>query len=142
MLESSATLETVSIRSPASIAMGALLMRARSKKRSRHLMGASWLRLSLLKTRFVRIDGVARQGSDAQQCLRTARSGVCKQLTAPLMIGDHFFLGFIPSTGGRDLTYVAMAIRSSAESCAVLRTTSAMVEPTESPSGVRPVSSK
>ena len=56
MLESSATLETVSIRSPASIATGALLMRARSKKRSRHLMGArdetrnSWLRLSLLKT--------------------------------------------------------------------------------------------
>ena len=40
MLESFATLETVSIRSPASIAMGALLMRARSKKRSRHLMGA------------------------------------------------------------------------------------------------------
>src|SRR6516162_3197377 len=34
--------------------------------------------LSLPKTRFVRIDGEARQGSDTQQCLRTARSGVCR----------------------------------------------------------------
>ena len=31
---------------------------------------------SLPKTRFVRIDGEVRQGSDTQQCLRTARSGV------------------------------------------------------------------
>jgi hypothetical protein len=32
-----------------------------------------------LDGRFVRIDGVARQGSDAQQCLRTARSGACRE---------------------------------------------------------------
>src|SRR5271157_1822753 len=30
------------------------------------------------KLRFVRIDGAVRQGSDAQQCLRTARLGVCR----------------------------------------------------------------
>src|SRR5260370_14305798 len=35
-------------------------------------------RLSLPKSRFVRIDGVARQGSDTQQCLRTSRSDVCR----------------------------------------------------------------
>jgi hypothetical protein len=35
-------------------------------------------RLSLPKSRFVRIDGAARQGLDAQQCLRTARFGACK----------------------------------------------------------------
>jgi putative CocE/NonD family hydrolase len=34
--------------------------------------------LSLPKTRFVRIDGEGRQGSKVQQCLRTARSGVCR----------------------------------------------------------------
>src|SRR6266568_9638337 len=34
--------------------------------------------LSLPKSRFVRIDGVARQGSDTQQCLRTSRSDVCR----------------------------------------------------------------
>ena len=30
------------------------------------------------KLRFVRIDGAIRRGSDAQQCLRTARLGVCR----------------------------------------------------------------
>src|SRR5437764_5475164 len=35
--------------------------------------------LSLLKTRFERIDDVARQGSDAQQGVLTARSGVCRE---------------------------------------------------------------
>jgi hypothetical protein len=44
---------------------------------------AQWLserfgQLSLPKSRFVRIDGVARQGSDTQQCLRTSRSDVCR----------------------------------------------------------------
>ena len=34
--------------------------------------------VSLLKTRFERIDDVARQGSDAQQRVLTARSGVCR----------------------------------------------------------------
>jgi len=34
--------------------------------------------LSLLKTRFERIDGGARQGSDTRQYLRTARSGACR----------------------------------------------------------------
>src|SRR2546430_3029676 len=34
--------------------------------------------LSLPKSRFVRIDGVARQGSDTQQSLRTSRSDVCR----------------------------------------------------------------
>src|SRR5882724_2889903 len=34
--------------------------------------------VSLPKSRFVRIDGVARQGSDTQQCLRTSRSDVCR----------------------------------------------------------------
>jgi FtsP/CotA-like multicopper oxidase with cupredoxin domain len=34
--------------------------------------------LSLPKSRFERIDDVARQGLDAQQRLRTARSGVCR----------------------------------------------------------------
>jgi hypothetical protein len=34
--------------------------------------------VSLPKSRFVRIDGGARQGSDTQQCLRTSRSGVCR----------------------------------------------------------------
>jgi hypothetical protein len=34
-------------------------------------------RLSLLKTRSVRIDCAVRQGSDTQQYLRTVRSGVC-----------------------------------------------------------------
>jgi hypothetical protein len=34
--------------------------------------------LSLPKSRFERADDVARQGSDAQQRLRTARSGVCR----------------------------------------------------------------
>jgi hypothetical protein len=34
--------------------------------------------LSLPKSRFERTDDVARQGSDAQQRLRTARSGVCR----------------------------------------------------------------
>jgi len=36
------------------------------------------LRVSLPKFRFVRIDGVARRGSDTQQCLRTSRSDVCR----------------------------------------------------------------
>jgi hypothetical protein len=35
-------------------------------------------RLSLPKSRFERTDDVGRQGSDAQQRLRTARSGVCR----------------------------------------------------------------
>jgi hypothetical protein len=35
-------------------------------------------RLSLPKSRFERTDDVARQGSDAQRRLRTARSGVCR----------------------------------------------------------------
>jgi hypothetical protein len=34
--------------------------------------------VSLLKTRFERTDGGARQESDARQCFRTARSGVCR----------------------------------------------------------------
>ena len=34
--------------------------------------------LSLPKSRFVRIDGVVRRGSDTQQCLRTSRSDVCR----------------------------------------------------------------
>ena len=34
--------------------------------------------VSLPKSRFARIDGAARQGSDAQQCLRTAQSGACR----------------------------------------------------------------
>jgi hypothetical protein len=34
--------------------------------------------VSLLKTRFEHIDGVVRQGSDTQQCSRSARSAVYK----------------------------------------------------------------
>src|SRR6266404_381637 len=34
--------------------------------------------VSLLKTRFERIDGGARQGSDTRQRVRTSRSGVCR----------------------------------------------------------------
>src|SRR6266481_2631394 len=34
--------------------------------------------LSLLKTRFERIDGVVRQGLDTRQCLRIARLAVCR----------------------------------------------------------------
>jgi hypothetical protein len=34
--------------------------------------------LSLPNSRFARIDGAARQGLDAQQCLRTARFGACQ----------------------------------------------------------------
>src|SRR5215469_3567160 len=39
--------------------------------------------LSLPKTRSARIDGVALQGSDAQQCSRTARSGACGARPSP-----------------------------------------------------------
>src|SRR5260370_23535206 len=34
--------------------------------------------LSLLKTRFERIDGVVRQGLDTRQCLRIVRLAVCR----------------------------------------------------------------
>ena len=37
-----------------------------------------WRHLSLPKSKFERTDDVARQGSDPQQCLRTARSDVCR----------------------------------------------------------------
>src|SRR6516165_5204002 len=36
------------------------------------------LLLSLLKTRFERIDGVVRQGLDTRQCLRIVRLAVCR----------------------------------------------------------------
>jgi hypothetical protein len=39
---------------------------------------ATQFRLSLPKSRFVRIDGAGRQGLDAQQWLRTAGFGACK----------------------------------------------------------------
>src|ERR1700737_5582603 len=39
--------------------------------------------MSLPKSRFERTDDVARQGSDAQQPLRTARSGVCRVVRIP-----------------------------------------------------------
>jgi hypothetical protein len=42
------------------------------------ILVALFVTLSLPKSRFVRIDGVARQGSDTQQCLRTSRSDVCR----------------------------------------------------------------
>src|SRR5713101_8356596 len=43
---------------------------------------AKWgFHLSLPKTRFVHIDGEARQGSDARQSLRTARSNVVAPIT-------------------------------------------------------------
>ena len=35
--------------------------------------------LSLPNTRFARTDGAIRRGSDAQQCLRTAQLGACKE---------------------------------------------------------------
>jgi hypothetical protein len=52
-----------------------------------------------------------------------------------------YFGAFHPTRGGSDLTYSAIASRSAGASCEVLRTTSTMFEPTESPLGVRPVDS-
>src|SRR5438046_10702717 len=36
------------------------------------------VKVSLPKTRFVRIDGVVRQGPDTRQCARTVRRAVCR----------------------------------------------------------------
>ena len=41
-------------------------------------LASAWRTCRFRKLRFVRIDGAIRRGSDAQQCLRAARLGVCR----------------------------------------------------------------
>jgi hypothetical protein len=45
--------------------------------------------LSLLKTRFERIDGVVRQGLDTRQCLRIVRLAVCALSFPKIMSGRN-----------------------------------------------------